>query len=141
MPFTISSSANLTIDASVAGSPIGELFNASLLATGGGPVSAAPQTFLYPSEFGSPRRVGAAPLGLAGLLDFTASDVTVANLGLTTLASRVVTPAFNAVNGLLGSVDSLVIGPLARALGLSLGGTDLTALSLDCESGGTRLVG
>ncbi len=84
--------------------------------------------------------MGAAPLGLAGLLGFTAFDVTVANLNLTTLAGRVVTPAFNAVNNLLGSVDSLVVGPVARALGLSLGGTDLTALSLDCERGGGRLV-
>lgn len=141
VPFTISSTANLTIDASVAGSPIGDLFNASLVATAGGSGSAAPQTFLHPSEFGSPRRVGAAPLGLAGLLGFTASDVTVVNVNLGTLASRVVTPAFNAVNGLLGSVDSLVIGPVARTLGLSLGGTDLTALSLDCERGGGRLVG
>lgn len=142
VPLRLISTANLNVNATIAGTPTVNLLRASLLADVTANGTAPPQTFAYPSQFEIPRRVGSAPLGLGGLLNFTATDVTVIGTsGLTTLAGILVTPTFNLLNTALGSLDSVILAPLARALGLSLGGTDLTALSLDCESGGTRLVG
>lgn len=104
--------------------------------------TAGAQTFLDPTEFGPPpRRVGASPLGLAGLLNVTPGQINLAQVPLSPLVSPLALPLTNSLNALLAQLDAQVLATVANGLGLSLGGADLTALSMECELQRPRLVG
>jgi len=102
----------------------------------GPPVSLS---FSYPSEFAPPafsKHAGSQPVGLQSLTTFSTGTVTVLGLiplGLT--SGSIVSAVVAALPGLLGSVDTNVLTPLITALGLDIGGADVTALkeSLMCK--------
>lgn len=99
-------------------------------------------TFTYPSEFSPPafsKHVGSRPIGLEGLTTFTVGDVRVldlASLNLLGLTEEQVVEAVLAIlPELIGDVDEEVLTPLIAALGLDIGGADVTALldALRCD--------
>ncbi|MGI9080540.1 MAG: pilus assembly protein TadG-related protein [Acidimicrobiales bacterium] len=113
-----------------------------------GTTSAVPSTdapaqdvaFSYPTEFfptASSKHIGSQPVGLQGLTRFTAGTTTV--LGVLPLpTATVVTTIFNALSPVLGSVDNTILTPLLSALGMDIGGADVTALAdaFKCDTPG-----
>ncbi|MGH9022138.1 MAG: hypothetical protein ACRDV9_03415, partial [Acidimicrobiia bacterium] len=94
--------------------------------------------FTKPWDWDNTETVGASSLGLGNLLRSDLSlSVSVAGLGLTVNSVR--TALLGLLNPLLTSLDTELLAPLGAALGLRLGGADVTAFSLDCEA--RRLVG
>jgi len=97
-------------------------------------------TFSYPSEFfptGTSKHVGSQPIGLQALTTFTAGTTTV--LGVLPLpTATVVATVFDALSPVLGNVDSSIVTPLLTALGIDIGGADVTALTdaLKCDTPG-----
>lgn len=113
-----------------------------------GTTSAVPSTdapaqdvaFSYPGQFfptASSKHIGSQPVGLQSLTTFTAGTTTV--LGVLPLpTATVVTTVFNALSPVLGSVDNNILTPLLTALGLDIGGADVTALAdaFKCDTPG-----
>lgn len=93
-------------------------------------------TFNSPTEFGpsNAKSVGSSALGLNGLLNITDANLTA--LGVVNL-SAVATLVVPAINTLLGSLDTALIVPLTKLLGVKLGGADIAALAVNCN--GLRL--
>ncbi len=94
-------------------------------------------TFAYPSEFlTTTKHAGSQPIGLASLTTgttFTSGGVTllgVLPLGATT--AQIVSAIMSALHSVIGNVDANVLAPLLTALGLDIGGADVTALALNC---------
>lgn len=142
VPLELLSNVQLTVTGTLAGVPLGDVAVIDLGARAASYGTAGPETFLDPADFGPPpRRVGSNPLGLGGLLNIGTSNVTIANVPLTPILQPVLVPLTVVVNGLLQDIDQLLLAPLANALGLSLGGADLTALSMYCDRVNPRLVG
>jgi hypothetical protein len=135
--------ANLNLDVTLAGS---SMLSAAKVAIAAGVKTAATNystTFNSPSEFGPShaKSVGSSALGLNGLLNVTAANVSVLNIGLLNgltsgLLAGLVTPVLNT---LLGSLDTALIVPLAKVLGIKFGGADIAALAIRCN--GLRLAG
>ena len=95
-------------------------------------------TFNYPSEFWPTmtKSVGSSALGLNGLLNITSANLTaLGTVDLSAVAGLVVP----AVNTILGSLDSALVVPLTKVLGVKLGGADIAALAVNCS--GLRLAG
>lgn len=142
IPLELLSDIELTVRARVGTSAP---FDIATIQTNAGAVTtgvAGPQTFLDPTEFGPPpRRVGANPLGLAGLLNVTPGQIDLLEVPLAPLVNPLALPLTNAVNALLAQVDAQLLQTVANGIGLSLGGADLTALSMECELQRPRLVG
>ncbi len=133
IPASVAASGTLTISASLLGADVGDLLTATMTGSATLAGTADAETFLYPDEFNVPRPVGSDPLGLGGLLDFEAADVTlVGSISLTQLANRLITPAFDLINTLLERIDERVLGQIIDDLGLNVGGADLTALTMEC---------
>jgi uncharacterized membrane protein len=99
---------------------------------------AANLTFAYPAEFAPPafsKHTGSQPIGLQSLTTYSTGTVTLLGsipLGLT--SAGIVSAVVAALPALLGSVDSTVLTPLLTALGIDVGGADVTALkdALNC---------
>jgi uncharacterized membrane protein len=95
-------------------------------------------SFSYPSEFAPPafsKHAGSQPIGLQSLTTYTTGTVTL--LGLIPLglsSGSIVSAVVGALPGLLGGVDTNVLTPLLTALGVDIGGADVTALAdgLNC---------
>lgn len=89
-------------------------------------------SFSYPSEFAPPafsKHAGSQPIGLQSLTTYTTGTVTLLGLiplGLT--SGSIVSAVVGALPGLLGGVDTNVLTPLLTALGVDVGGADVTAL-------------
>lgn len=104
--------------------PVAVTVNASATVTG----SHGDLNFAYPSEFSPPapsKHSGSTTIGLGSLANST--NVTVGS-GLVTVPVVV-----NALNPALSNLDSLVVQPLAQALGLEIGSADVAALSRECN--------
>ncbi len=84
---------------------------------------------------GATATVGSTPLGLAGLTNLTATNVQVLNLGLTSILSPLITPLLGIVNTALGAVDTALLSPVLKHLGVQIGGADLTAIPGSVTSG------
>ncbi|MGH9137130.1 MAG: pilus assembly protein TadG-related protein [Acidimicrobiales bacterium] len=136
VPLSVVNDTTLNVRATVAGRSLGDLVRAHVHA---GAVSAgaiSPQLFSYPTEFTpptGPRRVGSIPVGLANLLDASVFELHVLRLDLGTLASSLLAPVQALLNNLLAQLDAQLVGPIADMLGLSIGGTDLSALDMNCD--------
>ena len=93
-------------------------------------------SFSYPTEFlTTTKHAGSQPLGLQSLTSVTPGTVTVLGaipLGLT--ANDVVTAVMNALHPVIGNVDGNVLTPLLTAMGVDIGGADVTALGLNCAT-------
>jgi uncharacterized membrane protein len=84
---------------------------------------------------GATATVGSTPLGLAGLTNLTATNVSVLNIGLGAMLSPLISPLLGIVNTALGSVDTSLVSPLLKQLGLQIGGADLTAITGSVTAG------
>ena len=99
-------------------------------------------TFLYDSEFNPPnevsKHVGSQPIGLEALTNTSGNAVNVNLLNLLTvgLGSGAVTSAVVAlVDTIIGDIDESILTPLLSALGLDVGGADVTAMGYDPSTG------
>jgi pheromone shutdown protein TraB len=99
-----------------------------------------PVTFLHPSEFGISKTVTSNTLSLAGLTNLTVSDTTVLNADLGPVTAVLGAAAVAPLNVAFTALDTGLITPLVHALGLGIGGADLTALSNSLVCDGLRLV-
>lgn len=139
IPISLTSNLDLDFTAKIGTLSLGLV---SVHATAGATAQStvADQVFLYPSEFTpphDPRSVGSTALGLAGLTNFQASSVFVANANITSATAVLTAAVLQLVNQTLGLLDSGLISPLNKLLGLSLGGADLSAIYHHCD--GVRL--
>lgn len=140
LPLTLTSNVDLNFTGAIGPISLGSVLRVQ--ATGGvtAQSTVADQVFHYPSEFGPPpRSVGSTTLGLAGLTNFTATNVSLLNVGLTSALNVLSAAVLPLVNTTLGALDSLLVNPLNKLLGLSMGGADLTALENSMKCNGVRL--
>lgn len=144
-PLTTSVGGPLTVTASVLTYPV--TFNVSTVGTA--PTldpTAVAVDFVHPTEFyptAAAKRVGAAPIGLGGVVTFntTASVSTppvvpllvqaVVNATLATATPLVATAVTSTLGPLMTSLDTLVVKPLLDTLGVSIGAADVMALNGD----------
>jgi hypothetical protein len=133
-PVTVVTGLNLTIR--LLGIPIASTAISASAAPNG---TSNGGTFLYSSQFLPPVGTGtmqAAPttnLGLAGLLSVDNAEVTVLGVLPVTLTA-LTTGLNNALSPLLTLLDAAITGPVAHALGLDIGGSDIGASSLNCSN-------
>lgn len=99
-------------------------------------------TFAYPAEFNPPndvsKHVGSQPIGLEALTNTTGTTANVSAAGLLSvgLGEGVVRDAVtNLADGIIGDIDEFILTPMFSALGLDVGGADVTALGYDAISG------
>jgi uncharacterized membrane protein len=121
-PISETASGGLQITALGLALPIPVTVNASATVTG----SHGDLVFAYPGEFTPPaptKHSGSTTIGLGSMANST--NVTVVGVPVATVA--------NGLNSALGSVDTLVVQPLAQALGLEIGSGDVAALSRKCN--------
>lgn len=100
--------------------------------------------FTYSTEFSPPndvsKHVGSQPLGIKTPNVVTGTAVNVNLLGLASLglsAGTVLDAVIAALDTMVGDIDSLVLTPLFKALGITIGGADVTALGIDPFTGGS----
>lgn len=88
--------------------------------------------FLYPAEFGDPgKHAGSNSLGMSGTA-YVASSWTV--LGALSLpAADVAAAVVGTLAATMGDVDTNVVVPLLRALGVDAGSADVVATGIKCE--------
>lgn len=98
--------------------------------------------FTYSSDFSPPnnvsKHIGSQPLGLQTLNNISGSTTNVNALGLLTLglsAGGILSAVLSALDNIVGDLDNLVLTPLFKALGIDIGGADVTALGIDPVSG------
>jgi uncharacterized membrane protein len=128
------------------GSSLGDILRLTLAATASTVGTAAPVPFVATDAgprhevFNPPTaRVGSTPLGLAGLLNVSASEISVLNANLASTANLLLPLFQSTVNTILGQLDTVLLQPLAQLLGVSLGGADLTPRWMQCGQGGPIL--
>lgn len=98
--------------------------------------------FTYSADFNPPnavsKHIGSQPIGLSSLTNVsdTAANVNALNLLSIGLSQSTVLGAVNGlVTQVIGDVDQNVLTPLLSALGLDVGGADVTALGYDPATG------
>ena len=98
--------------------------------------------FTYDAEFNPPsqfsKHVGSQPIGLEALTNVSGAGANVNALGLLSLGlseSTVVNAVVALVDTIIGDIDELILTPLLAALGLDVGGADVTALGYDPATG------
>lgn len=96
--------------------------------------------FLPPVGTGSTVRLGSTRLGLANLLKPKPDDISLGILGIPLGLGGVIALVNPILLPLLEDIDDLLVEPLAKALGLNLGGGDVGAIDLHC-TGNVALVG
>ena len=136
-PLTVNANVDMTLTASVLGNSLGNVLRVRADAGVVSQSSPAAQTFLNPSQFGTPRTVTSNSLALAGLTNLTVSDALLLNANLGPVSSVLAAAAVIPINAAFSALDTGLITPLVHRLGLGIGGADLTALSTKCN--GLRL--
>lgn len=139
-PLVVASNIDMTFTGSVLGNSLGNVLrvraDAGLVSQSEPP----PVSFLHPSEFGIPKTVTSNTLSLAGLTNLTVTDTTVLNADLGPVSAVLGSAAVVPLNAAFTALDTGLITPLVHALGLGIGGADLTALSNSLVCDGLRLV-
>lgn len=94
--------------------------------------------FTYSADFSPPNQVskhmGSDPVGLKTATTLQGTAANVSALGLLTVGlgqNSVVSGVLAALSNVLGDVDTGVLTPMLKALGMDIGGADLTALGVD----------
>lgn len=155
---TLTNATNLTVTGSIAGASLGNLVkvttgtNAKTTGTSSlpGAFSAVGTGPRYTSFTPSSQTTGSKPLGLAALIGTTnvpgtgnpGTTLTVLNTNLNTLGGFVntlLTSTGSPLNTLLNQLDTNVLDPLAKMLGLNLGGSTITPLDMQCEQNSVQL--
>ena len=139
-PLTVTSNIDMTFTGTVLGTSLGNVLRVRADAGVVSQSDPPPVTFLHPSEFGIPKTVTSNTLSLAGLTNLTVTDTTVLNADLGPVAAVLGAAAVVPVNAAFTAIDTGLITPLVHALGLGIGGADLTALTNSLECNGLRLV-
>ena len=153
-PISLSLTApfSLTASASVFGTPIpssGPLLRVDVLAQA---ISAGtvPTTTFTATDAGphyyvfnpTTQSVGSSPIGLGGLLQTSIGNVTLLGaVNLTNISNAIVGVFQPALNTLMSTLDSALVTPLAKMLGVQLGGAQLTPIDMDCSRNTPQLVG
>src|SRR5205085_2920893 len=94
--------------------------------------------FNYPAEFSPPaasKHIGSQPIGLQSLTTITtgtpvllgALPLSLTLLGINT--TTIVNALVSTLHTVLGDLDNNIVTPLTRALGVDIGGADVTALA------------
>lgn len=98
-------------------------------------------SFSYPGQFTPPanppfsKHAGSQPVGLQGLTSVNSGQVTLLGaLPLGSTTGDLVAAILNALHPVIGDVDNNVLTPLLTAMGLDVGGADVTALGLNCPT-------
>jgi uncharacterized membrane protein len=98
--------------------------------------------FTYSTDFSPPNQVskhaGSDPVGLKTATALTGTATNVSALGLLTVglsSAGVVGGVLTALANVLDNVDKNVLSPLLKAMGLDIGGADVTALGIDTTTG------
>jgi len=130
---SIGDPVNKFLDVKVLGLKVAGL-NVNASSSVGG-VTGDVQAFAFPSQYApatsTPRHLGGTTLNVQGTTVNSSLDV----LGLTLNASAL-TAALTGVGGLVSTIDTAVISPVLRALGIDIGGADLwTATPPGCPAG------
>ena len=97
--------------------------------------------FSHPTEFlpaptATSKHWGSSPIGLSGLTTITGGSPYIIagnlpiGLGLGTVGNAVI----SALQPVVGDLDTLVITPLVKALGVDIGSADVTATALQCNT-------
>lgn len=135
---TLNTAVSLNLGVKVLFLPTANLARLSIAAGAKTVPTNASTSFVSPTEFGpsAAKSVGSAALGLNGLLNITSANLTALGVVDLSAVAGLVVPA---VNTLLGSLDSALIVPLTKTLGVKLGGADIAALGVNCN--GLRLAG
>ncbi|MEO7557399.1 MAG: hypothetical protein ABIV94_12435 [Acidimicrobiales bacterium] len=145
---TLDSQVNLDVTAAAAGVPFtgGPLFRLAVNDKGNITSTAPVQTYTatgtspYTTFTPPSTQVGSVPLGLAPLLSTANADVTLLNMSLPVLGAALKGLVAPLLNNARAALDTQLITPLANLLGINLGGAKLTPLSMDCGSGGPKLL-
>lgn len=98
-------------------------------------------SFTYPTDFNPPNQtskhagsVSAGSVGLSSITNVTGTAANVSALGLLTVglsSAGVVGAVLTALTGVLGNLDANILTPLLKAMGMDIGGADVTALGAD----------
>lgn len=95
-------------------------------------------SFTYNAEFSPPnnfsKHMGSQPLGLQSLNSISGTTTDVNLLGLATLglsSGGVLSAVLSTLDTVVGDLDANVLTPLFKALGIDIGGADVTALGAD----------
>ncbi len=98
--------------------------------------------FTYDADFNPPntvsKHIGSQPLGLKALTNVSSTSANVSLLGLASVGlseGTVLGAVNNLVSTVIGDVDQNILTPLLSALGLDVGGADVTALGRDPATG------
>jgi uncharacterized membrane protein len=136
----LDTAVDITVKGTLAGVNLGDVLR--IHASGGAKTVSNPGPTTI--NEGSTVSVGSTPLGLAGLTSLSATDVSVLNLGLSSILAPLITPLLGVVNTALGSLDTF-ISPLLKQIGVQIGGADLSAIAGSvtggCANQQPRLVG
>jgi uncharacterized membrane protein len=116
--------------------PVLDLVTTSVTPEINGPAQDVP--FTYSAEFSPPNKVskhmGSDPVGIKSATTLSGAAANVSALGLLSVGlgqGSVVSGVLSALTNVLGDVDEKVLSPLLKALGMDIGGADLTALGVD----------
>jgi len=102
---------------------------------------AVDRVWSFPTQFPPPdgttttQSVGSEPIGLANLTDFSTGTPVVLG-ALPIPVGNIVSGLLTNLDTLLGTVDTNVVTPLVKALGVAVGAADVTALSMKCGTPG-----
>jgi uncharacterized membrane protein len=136
----ISQSTVLNVKALAGLVPVLDVNTTSLTAPiDGGPTDLS---FNYSSDFSPPNQVskhaGSDPVGLKTATALTGSAASISAVGLLTVglsSAVVVADVLAALTNVLDNVDTKVLTPLLKAMGMDIGGADVTALGVDPITG------
>lgn len=107
-------------------------------------VDSPPQdlAFAYSTDFSPPndvsKHMGSQPIGLQTLNNISGTTTDVNAAGLLTVglsAGGVLSAVLSMLDGIVGELDTKVLTPLFSALGIDIGGADVTALGIDPATG------
>jgi len=96
--------------------------------------SSSDLTFHGPFSWTNTQTVGSSSLGLGNLIESQPLNLSLNVLGLGLGLGGVLSSVLALVNPVLSAVDNGLLDPVLAALGLSLGGGDITNFSIDCNA-------
>lgn len=96
--------------------------------------SSSDLTFNGPFDWDNTKTVGSSSLGLGNLIESQPLSLTLHALGLGLGLGGVISSLLAILNPILSAIDNGLLDPVLAALGLSLGGGDITNFSIDCNA-------
>jgi hypothetical protein len=98
--------------------------------------------FTYSTDFSPPnsvsKHIGSQPLGLQTANIITGSTTNLNALNLIAIplnTGQILNGVLSSLDTMVGDLDSLVVSPILKTLGIDIGGADITALGMDPVTG------